>query len=170
MMRSSASALVVLGLAFSACAEQPEPRTVVVVPAPELESAEAEQPSARGLPAPEPIDEIEPRCVRLASRVDAHAAWVNSNMLRLELGTPPDGAAYSPSEPIHLVGAKLRSKLMTPEQAVVFLDLSTLGIGVLANVALECGGEIRRMRVMVMPGSGKLKYGEEFHVVRKDVL
>lgn len=79
--------LVALGLAFSACAEQPDPRTVVVVPVPELESAEADQPRARGLPAPEPVEEADSRCTGLASRFPAQAAWVNSNMLRLELGT-----------------------------------------------------------------------------------
>jgi hypothetical protein len=166
-----------IALATVACAEQPAPRTLVTLlpPAePEAQSSDAavEEAPNRDLPWPEPPSIFEhesDRCQGLAGNVPVHAAWVNPTMLRLELGAPPEGVAYAPSEPINLVGAQLRSKLMTPEQAVVFLDLSAFRIGVLANVPLECEGEIRRIRVLVMPDSGTLQYGGDVHVVLKDV-
>jgi hypothetical protein len=144
---------------------------VVVVPEPERESTEemAAQPPERDLPWPEPIDEPDRRCVGLAASIDAKAAWMNPNMLRLELGTPPEDVIYASAEPVNLVGAKLRSQTMTRESAILFLDLSAFRIGVLANVPLTCGGETKRVRVMLMPNSGKLQYGNEFHLVKRDV-
>lgn len=160
-----------MAILLSACAEQPEPRAVVVVPQPERDAPEeiAAQPPERDLPWPEPIDEPDRRCVGLAASIDAKAAWMNPNMLRLELGTPPADVTYAPSEPVNLVGAKLRSQTTTRERSILFLDLSTFRIGVLANVPLTCGGETKRVRVMLMPSSGKLQYGTEFHLVKRDV-
>lgn len=146
--------------------------SVVALPQPEpdetVEEREAEPP-ARGLPLPEPIAEVDSRCAALAANVDARAAWMNPTMLRLELGPPPDGASYSDREPTNLVGATLLRKVITRESNVLFLDLSALRIGVLANVPLECDGATKRIRVMVMPNTGKLQFGNEFHLVKRDV-
>lgn len=160
-----------LGLALSACAAEPAPQSVVVLPPPQPEPVAKEEPRERDQQwlDDEVVAEADERCSGLASSVDAQAAWMNPNMLRLELGTPAEGASYSDSEPLNLVGASLRSKTMTRERTVMFLNLSTFRIGVLANVPLECGGATKRIRVMVMPNSGKLQFGGELHVVRKDV-
>lgn len=145
---------------------------VVVLPQPEADETADEreaEPPARGLPSPEPVDEAETRCVALAADVDARAAWLNPTMLRLELGPPPDGASYSDREPTNLVGATLSRKVITRESNVLFLNLNALRVGVLANVPLECDGSTRRIRVIVMPNSGKLQFGNEFHLVKRDV-
>lgn len=144
---------------------------MVVLPEPGREEVEAREadPPARGLPSPEPMDERDTRCTTIAANVDARAAWMNPTLLRLELGPPPDGASYSDREPTNLVGATLLRKVSSKESNVLFLDLNALRVGVLANVPLECNGATKRIRVMVMPNSGKLQFGNEFHLVKRDV-